>query len=65
MSIKYVENGDADKVFYLSENKKNIFLIGDSIREGYCEIVKNEFLLPSIGPAATDTEEPTFEETLW
>ena len=35
-----------DKIYgeCLREIKKNIFLIGDSIREGYCEIVKNEFL---------------------
>ncbi len=40
--MKYVENGEADKAFYTSSDKKNIFLIGDSIRQGYCEAVKNE-----------------------
>ncbi len=42
MAKKYVENGEADKAFYTSDTKKNIFLIGDSIRLGYCKYVKAE-----------------------
>lgn len=37
---KYVENGETEKEFYVSKDKKNVFLIGDSIREGYCANVK-------------------------
>ncbi len=38
----YLEEGYANKKFICSKNKKNIFLIGDSIRIGYCETVKKE-----------------------
>ena len=42
MTMKWVENGKADEVaFVCSDDKPNIFLIGDSIRRGYCETVKN------------------------
>lgn len=40
--MKWVENGVSKKVFECSNDKKNIFLIGDSIRKGYCETVRNE-----------------------
>ncbi len=40
--MNYTENGMSDKEFECCENKSNIFLIGDSIRIGYCEYVKNE-----------------------
>lgn len=39
---KWVENGVSDVVFRCSDKKPNIFLIGDSIRQGYCQTVKNE-----------------------
>jgi len=32
----FVENGEAKKQFSCSNGKKNVFLIGDSIRMGYC-----------------------------
>lgn len=38
----YVENGNADGRFHCNKEKGNIFLIGDSIREGYCKTVKKE-----------------------
>ncbi len=38
----YIEEGNPNAVFKCSNRKKNIFLIGDSIREGYCEKVKKE-----------------------
>ena len=37
----WVENGNASVIFKCNDSKKNIFLIGDSIRKGYCETVKN------------------------
>ncbi len=40
--MNYVENGKAHKEFICSKEKTNIFLIGDSIRLGYCETVKKE-----------------------
>ena len=40
--MKYVENGYSDTEFICSREKKNVFLIGDSIRIGYCENVKKE-----------------------
>jgi len=38
--MKWVENGAAETEFICSRTKKNIFLIGDSIRRGYCATVK-------------------------
>ena len=32
----YIENGESKKQFICSDVKKNVFLIGDSIRMGYC-----------------------------
>ena len=40
--MNYVENGKSGKKFTCSKEKPNIFLIGDSIRIGYCETVKKE-----------------------
>ena len=40
--MNYVENGKSNKEFICSKEKMNVFLIGDSIREGYCEIVRKE-----------------------
>ena len=40
--MKWVENGAADSIFTCSDDKPNIFLIGDSIRRGYCHTVKDE-----------------------
>lgn len=37
----WMENGNSSVVFKCNDSKKNIFLIGDSIRKGYCETVKN------------------------
>ena len=42
MATKWVENGDASVAFKCSDSKKNIFLIGDSIRLGYCATVAEE-----------------------
>lgn len=42
MTTKWVENGDANVAFKCSDSKKNIFLIGDSIRQGYCATVADE-----------------------
>lgn len=39
-TIVWVENGETAHKFFCSEYKKNIFLIGDSIRRGYCATVK-------------------------
>ncbi|MBR2616432.1 MAG: hypothetical protein IKC69_07125 [Clostridia bacterium] len=39
--VNWVENGDADVAFRCSDTKPNVFLIGDSIRRGYCATVKN------------------------
>ena len=38
--MNYVENGASEAVFKCSDTKKNIFLIGDSIRKGYCAYTK-------------------------
>ena len=38
--MKWVENGAEGKRFVCNKEKPNIFLIGDSIRKGYCETVK-------------------------
>lgn len=40
--MKWIENGNSTSVFCCSENKKNVFLIGDSIRRGYCSTAKAE-----------------------
>lgn len=40
--MSYVENGNANAVFFCSDEKANVFLIGDSIRIGYCTTVKKE-----------------------
>ena len=40
--MNWVENGESTARFLCSTEKPNIFLIGDSIRKGYCETVKNE-----------------------
>ena len=34
--MNYIENGIANAAFMCNPEKKNIFLIGDSIRKGYC-----------------------------
>lgn len=38
--MAYVEDGKAAKAFRCRQDKKNVFLIGDSIRQGYCRTVK-------------------------
>ena len=38
--MNFVENGNSSVAFVCSDTKKNIFLIGDSIRKGYCSYVK-------------------------
>ncbi len=38
----YVEEGSSSVGSAVNENKKQVLLIGDSIREGYCEYVKEE-----------------------
>lgn len=35
--MNYIENGIAKAAFMCHSDKKNIFLIGDSIRRGYCQ----------------------------
>ena len=35
----YIEDGKSKKQFICSDAKKNVFLIGDSIRQGYCASV--------------------------
>jgi len=40
--MSYVENGDGSRQFICTDQKPNIFLIGDSIRLGYCKTVKEE-----------------------
>lgn len=40
--VKYVEDGAASAEFVCSDTLPNIFLIGDSIRKGYCKTVKKE-----------------------
>ncbi|MBQ9112790.1 MAG: SGNH/GDSL hydrolase family protein [Clostridia bacterium] len=42
MATKWIENGDSKIVFRCSDSKRNIFLIGDSIRQGYCATVAEE-----------------------
>ncbi|MBR6794178.1 MAG: SGNH/GDSL hydrolase family protein [Clostridia bacterium] len=40
--MKWVENGESTATFLCSKEKTNIFLIGDSIRKGYCATVKEQ-----------------------
>ena len=40
--MKWIEDGESSLEFTCSEDKPNIFLIGDSIRRGYCLTAKNE-----------------------
>ena len=40
--MSYVENGVSRKKWICSREKRNILLIGDSIRMGYCQMVKNQ-----------------------
>ena len=40
--VKYVEEGAASAEFVCSDTLPNIFLIGDSMRKGYCKTVKKE-----------------------
>lgn len=40
--MKWIENGENTAAFACNVSKKNIFLIGDSIRRGYCSTVKSE-----------------------
>ena len=40
--MAYVENCNANAQFQCSDTQKNIFLIGDSIRQGYCATVKEK-----------------------
>ena len=40
--MNWVENGISEIAFSCSQSKTNIFLIGDSIRRGYCATVKEK-----------------------
>ena len=40
--MKWIEDGESGVEFTCSEDKPNIFLIGDSIRRGYCLTAKKE-----------------------
>lgn len=40
--MAHTEDAGSKASFFCSETKKNIFLIGDSIRKGYCSTVKEE-----------------------
>ncbi len=40
--MQYVEDGNAAFLFPCASDKPNVFLIGDSIRLGYCKTVKKE-----------------------
>ena len=40
--MQFVENGNADVIFNCRKTKKNIFLIGDSIRKLYCATVRED-----------------------
>ena len=42
--MKWIENGHSEHEFMCDSEKKNIFLIGDSIRRGYCATTKEELL---------------------
>ncbi len=37
--MKWVENDESGAAFRCSADKPNVFLIGDSIRRGYCKTV--------------------------
>ena len=43
---EYVEDAVASVTFECSDTLPNIFLIGDSIRRGYCKTVKAELKAP-------------------
>ena len=40
--MKWIENGESGAAFRCSADKPNVFLIGDSIRKGYCKTVVGE-----------------------
>ena len=40
--MSYIEDGNSNTEFVCSKEKNNIFLIGDSIRLGYCETIKQQ-----------------------
>ena len=40
--MKWIENGEGGAAFRCSADKPNVFLIGDSIRKGYCKTVAGE-----------------------
>ena len=40
--MEWIENGLSEVKYYCSDTKKNVYLIGDSIRRGYCLTVKEE-----------------------
>lgn len=40
--MAYLEERKLSSEFHCTSKKKNIFLIGDSIREGYCSVLKQE-----------------------
>ncbi len=40
--MKWIEQGAADVAFHTATDKANVFLIGDSIRRGYCATVKEK-----------------------
>ena len=40
--MEWIENGEAEVAFHCSDEKKNVYLIGDSIRRGYCSTVKEK-----------------------
>ena len=52
---KYVEEGAASAEFICSDTLPNIFLIGDSIRKGYCKTVKDELAGKAEGFYVDDT----------
>ena len=40
--MKWIENGEGGAAFRCSADKPNVFLIGDSIRKGYCKTAVDE-----------------------
>ncbi len=40
--MKWIEDGESGAAFRCSADKPNVFLIGDSIRRGYCKTVVSE-----------------------
>ena len=40
--MEWIENGASEVAFHCSDEKKNVYLIGDSIRRGYCATVKEK-----------------------